>query len=89
MVEVQIDRSIDDLYQQYYSPMSATVYNTDTLYFGNSSYLYPGLRFRVIDEQGRLRRHMRFFVNGVAVFDRATVLQPADELILVQALSGG
>ena len=50
---------------------------------------YPGLRFRVIDEQGRLRRHMRFFVNGVAVFDRATVLQPTDELILVQALSGG
>jgi molybdopterin converting factor small subunit len=50
---------------------------------------YPGLRFRVIDEQGRLRRHMRFFVNGVAVFDRATELRPTDELTLVQALSGG
>jgi hypothetical protein len=49
VVEVPIDRSIDDVYQQYYSPMSATVYNTDTLYFGNSSYLYPGLRFRNVD----------------------------------------
>ena len=25
---------------------------------------YPGIRFRVIDEQDRMRRHMRFFVNG-------------------------
>ncbi|MEY2896016.1 MAG: hypothetical protein RL669_285 [Pseudomonadota bacterium] len=50
---------------------------------------YPGLRFRVIDEQGRLRRHMRFFVNGVAVFERAAPLLPGDELVLVQALSGG
>ncbi len=49
VVEVAIDRSIDDVYQQYFSPMSATVYNTDTLYFGNSSYLYPGLRFRNVD----------------------------------------
>jgi hypothetical protein len=49
VVEVRIDRSVDDVYQQYYSPMSATVYNTDTFYFGNSSYLYPGLRFRNVD----------------------------------------
>jgi hypothetical protein len=32
---------------------------------------------------------MRFFVNGVAVFERATPLLPGDELVLVQALSGG
>ena len=25
---------------------------------------YPGFRFRVIDEQDRMRRHMRFFING-------------------------
>jgi len=25
---------------------------------------YPGLRFRVIDEQNDMRVHMRFFVNG-------------------------
>jgi sulfur-carrier protein len=50
---------------------------------------YPGIRFRVIDEQDRTRAHMRFFVNGRAVFDLATPLREADELCLVQALSGG
>ena len=50
---------------------------------------YPGIRFRVIDEQDRTRAHMRFFVNGRAVFDLATPLSDADELCLVQALSGG
>jgi sulfur-carrier protein len=50
---------------------------------------YPGIRFRVVDEQDRLRAHMRFFVNGLAVFDLAKPLSDADELCLVQALSGG
>src|SRR5512147_877602 len=26
---------------------------------------YPGIRFRVIDEQGRIRPHMNFFVGGL------------------------
>jgi sulfur-carrier protein len=50
---------------------------------------YPGLRFRVIDEQDRMRRHMRFFVNGEQVFETSHRLAPDDELQLVQALSGG
>ena len=25
---------------------------------------YPGIRFRMIDEQDRMRPHIRFFVNG-------------------------
>jgi molybdopterin converting factor small subunit len=50
---------------------------------------YPGIRFRVVDEQDRLRGHMRFFVNGEQVFDIAQPLRPGDELTLVQALSGG
>ncbi len=50
---------------------------------------YPGLRFRVIDEQDRMRKHMRFFVNGDQVFDLGRRLAPTDELVLVQALSGG
>ena len=50
---------------------------------------WPGIRFRVIDEQDRTRAHMRFFVNGRAVFDLATPLHDTDELCLVQALSGG
>lgn len=51
--------------------------------------LYPGLRFRMIDEQARMRRHMRFFVNGEQTFDLAQRLGPTDSVQIVQALSGG
>ena len=50
---------------------------------------YPGLRFRVIDEQNKLRAHMRFFVNGEQTFDVNHALQSTDVLHIVQALSGG
>ncbi len=50
---------------------------------------YPGLRFRVIDEQGNFRRHMRCFVNGVQTFDLNGALSAQDEITIVQALSGG
>ncbi|MGQ0675163.1 MAG: MoaD/ThiS family protein [Rhodospirillales bacterium] len=50
---------------------------------------YPGLRFRMIDEQDRVRRHIRVFVNGEQVFDTARALAPADSVQIVQALSGG
>ncbi len=50
---------------------------------------YPGLRFRMIDEQGNMRPHIRFFKNGAQVKDTATPLQEGDDLFIVQALSGG
>ena len=50
---------------------------------------YPGIRFRMIDEQNRVRRHIRFFVDGVQVVDLAHPLDPRGELIIIQALSGG
>lgn len=50
---------------------------------------FPGLRFRVVDEQGRLRRHMKVFVNEDVVRDLTTPLAPTDEMTLMQALSGG
>lgn len=50
---------------------------------------YPGLRFRVVDEQDRMRGHMRFFVNGEQVFSLTHTLRPGDTVQLVQALSGG
>ena len=50
---------------------------------------YPGLRFRVIDEQDGMRPHMRFFVNGEQVFDMGHALRAGDSVQLVQALSGG
>jgi molybdopterin synthase sulfur carrier subunit len=50
---------------------------------------YPGIRFRMIDEQDRIRRHIRIFVNGAQVHDLSQPLHAADEVIIVQALSGG
>ena len=45
--------------------------------------------FRVVDEQGRLRRHMRVFVDQEMVRDLDTSVDDAGEVTLMQALSGG
>jgi molybdopterin converting factor small subunit len=50
---------------------------------------YPGLRFRIIDEQDRVRAHLRIFVNGEQLFDLTHRLRPEDSVQMVQALSGG
>jgi molybdopterin synthase sulfur carrier subunit len=50
---------------------------------------YPGLRFRVVDEQQQLRPNMRVFVNGLSVRDLGHALQPDDFVAIVLALSGG
>jgi molybdopterin converting factor small subunit len=50
---------------------------------------YPGIKFRVIDEQDRVRPHMRFFLNGEQIFDLTRPLKPTDSIQIVQALSGG
>jgi sulfur-carrier protein len=49
---------------------------------------YPGLRFRVIDEQNAIRKHMRIFLNDNIAELTETVTE-ADEVTLMQALSGG
>ena len=50
---------------------------------------YPGLRFRIIDEQGSIRPHIRLFVNRLATRDLASALSENDEVMIVGALSGG
>ncbi len=50
---------------------------------------FPGLRFRVVDEQGRLRKHMKVFLDDESVRDLATPVPPGTEVTLMQALSGG
>ncbi len=49
----------------------------------------PGICFRMIDEQGRIRRHIRFFVNREQVADLAQDLHDEDEVQILCALSGG
>ena len=43
----------------------------------------------MIDEQERIRPHIRFFVNGEQACDLSQPLGATDELIIIQALSGG
>jgi molybdopterin converting factor small subunit len=50
---------------------------------------YPGIRFRMIDEQDAVRPHMRIFVNGEQVWKLDAALAPGDEVQILQALSGG
>ena len=50
---------------------------------------YPGIRFRMIDEQDCIRRHMRIFVNRDQVSRLDVALHASDEVLIFQALSGG
>jgi molybdopterin converting factor small subunit len=50
---------------------------------------FPGIRFRMIDEQDAIRPHTRIFVNGEQVWGLDSPLQPSDEIHILQALSGG
>jgi sulfur-carrier protein len=50
---------------------------------------FPGLRFRIIDEQEHLRRHMRIFVRSEDTRDLATPVREGDEVHIIGALSGG
>lgn len=50
---------------------------------------YPGMRFRMVDEQDAIRPHVRLFVNGEQVWRLDTPLRSSDEVQILQALSGG
>ncbi|HEY5071383.1 MAG TPA: MoaD/ThiS family protein [Caulobacteraceae bacterium] len=50
---------------------------------------FAGLRFRVVDEQDRIRRHMRIFVGGEAANDIQRPVADGDEVLIFGALSGG
>jgi molybdopterin converting factor small subunit len=63
--------------------------DTLTALFADLDRRYPGLRFRVVDEQARLRPNMRVFVNGRGVRDLDHALRPGDFVAIVLALSGG
>lgn len=52
----------------------------------------PLLRSYILDDQGRIRRHVNVFINGAMVADRLALSDPVgprDEVFVFQALSGG
>jgi hypothetical protein len=53
---------------------------------------HPGLANYLVDETGRLRRHVNVFVGEEPIRDRATLsdpLAPESRVFILQALSGG
>jgi molybdopterin synthase sulfur carrier subunit len=63
--------------------------DTLDMLFADLDRRYPGLRFRVINEQAQLRPNMRIFVNGLGVRELQHALKPDDFVAVVLALSGG
>ncbi len=51
--------------------------------------VHPGMRFRMIDEQDRIRPHIRIFINQREVRELDEPLLTNDEVHLICALSGG
>jgi molybdopterin converting factor small subunit len=50
---------------------------------------FPGLKFRVVDEQDRVRRHMRMFIGRAETRNVSAPMRDGDELLIFGALSGG
>jgi molybdopterin synthase sulfur carrier subunit len=53
---------------------------------------YPGIKERLYDENGELRRFINFYVNGNDVRflqGRQTPIKPGDEVSIVPAVAGG
>ncbi len=53
---------------------------------------FPGLRERICDEQGNVRRFVNIFVNDEDIRfleERATPLKDTDEVSIVPAIAGG
>jgi hypothetical protein len=50
---------------------------------------FPGIRVRIIDERGQVRRHIKLFVGPAAVRDLSAPIPAGHEVMIVAALSGG
>jgi molybdopterin synthase sulfur carrier subunit len=50
---------------------------------------YPGIRFRVINEQDEIREHIKVFVNQTIAVSLSAPLQADDDVRIITAISGG
>lgn len=50
---------------------------------------FPGIKFRIINEQDEVRRHVRCFVNDTDARNAGVPVHEGDEIYIVGALSGG
>jgi sulfur-carrier protein len=50
---------------------------------------HPGILFRMQDEQGHLRPHIKVFIDADVERDLAAPIPPGADIMIVAALSGG
>jgi molybdopterin synthase sulfur carrier subunit len=50
---------------------------------------YAGIVFRILDEQDRIRQHIKFYVNKDPATDLKMRIKEEDTLHIICALSGG
>lgn len=75
-----------------YTAGAATVAGSGTTLSAVLAHLelsYPGIRFRVIDEQERIRPHLRLFVNTSEARELTAAVRDGDTVHVICALSGG
>lgn len=70
------------------SPVEARGDTLDTV-LADLDRQFPGLRFRIIDEQEQIREHILIVINKEPVCDLHTALKPEDTIRIIGALSGG
>jgi sulfur-carrier protein len=71
--------------------VSAVGSNIDEL-INNLDKAYPGLKDRLCDEAGNVRRFVNIYVNGEDIRfleEKATVVKDSDEISIVPAIAGG
>jgi molybdopterin converting factor small subunit len=56
---------------------------------GDLEQRFPGIRFRMIDEQNRIRPHLRLFINSDEARNLAAPVRGGDTVHVICALSGG
>ncbi len=57
--------------------------------FGDLERRFPGIRFRIINEQDEIREHIKIFVNQTIAVNLAAPLRPGDDVHIIAAISGG
>jgi hypothetical protein len=80
--------------KRFFPQLTDTVANGGTLteILQEMDMHYPGVRSYVLDEQGRLRKHVNIFIDGTIISDRVALsdsFSHHSEIYIIQALSGG
>ena len=80
--------------KRFYPTLSASEFSGENVadVLEQINHTHPGIKDYIVDEQGKLRKHVNIFIGNVMVRDRDKLsdkLKKDDEVYIMQALSGG